>query len=169
MLVAAAAQDCLGLVAMGVATLLVLLVPTMARLDQHLLREQIAPPSKAAAQAGVEVRKSQQLEGVPQDQHRLALAAVAVVGIKLTLRHINQAAQAAHPVTLQAVRAEQPTATAPQSKAVTALRHLARHPVPVVVAAAHLTAPTPSPNPATAVTAALRAAQAEAVERASTP
>jgi hypothetical protein len=103
MLVAAAAQDCLGLVAMGVATLLVLLVPTMARLDQHLLRQQIAPPSKAAAQAGVEVRKSQQLEGVPQDQHRLALAAVAVVGIKLALRHINQAAQAAHPVTLRAV------------------------------------------------------------------
>jgi hypothetical protein len=70
------------------------------------------------------------------------------------------ARQAAHLATSMAALAVQPTATAQQSKAVTALPVSAQHPVPAAGAVAHLTVPTPSPNPATAVMVAHRAVQA---------
>jgi hypothetical protein len=99
----------------------------------------------------------------------LALVVVVAAEIKRALQYINQAALAEHRATSRAVRQAQLTATAPQSKAATACLAWAQHPVPVVVAAAHLTAPTPSLRLATAATAAHRAVQAVEEALASTP
>jgi hypothetical protein len=104
---------------------------------QTLIRP-IARQFKAAGQAAVVVAMLFSGEARPLVQAAQAAEAAKTPGLFTIME-----AQAARLVTLQAAQAAQPTATAPQSKAVTASHPSARHPVPQEVAVAHLMVPTP--------------------------